>query len=63
MEQKLHFQVVIKSDASAAYPKTKIQESRGASGRRLGIRMVGTARPPWILVFGEAALAADLIMD
>ena len=35
---KLNFQAVIKSAASAASPKTKIQESRGANGRwkRLG---------------------------
>ena len=36
--EKLNFQAVIKSAASAASPKTKIQESRGASGRRLGWR-------------------------
>ena len=42
--EKLDFQAVIKSAASAASPKTKIQESREASGRRLGMR---TARLPW----------------
>ena len=45
---KLNFQAVIKSAASAASPKTKIQESRGASGRRLGWRATETARLPWI---------------
>ena len=39
---------VIKSAASAASPKTKIQESREASGRRLGMRTAATARLPWI---------------
>ena len=34
--EKLNFQAVIKSAASAASPKAKIQESRGASERRLG---------------------------
>ena len=61
---ELNFQAVIKSAASSASPKTKIQESRGANGRRLGWRATETARLPWIpaiLVFGEAALAADLI--
>ena len=42
----LNFQAVIKSVASAASPKTKIQESTGASGRRLGWRTMGTARLP-----------------
>ena len=46
--KKLNFQAVIKSAASAASPKTKIQESRGASGRRLSWRATGTARLPWI---------------
>ena len=46
--EKLDFQGVIKSAASAASPKTKIQESRGASGRRLGRRAKETARLPWI---------------
>ena len=46
--KKLNFQAVIKSAASAASPKTKIQESRGASGRRLGWRTTETARLPWI---------------
>ena len=45
---KLNFQAVIKSAASAASPKTKIQESRGASGQRLGMRTAGTARLPCI---------------
>ena len=63
--KKLNFQAVIKPAASAASLKTKVQESRGASERT-------TARPAgdgngnasldyWSLVFGEAALAADLI--
>ena len=39
----------MKSAASAASPKTKIQESRGASGRRLGMRTAGDGyRLPWI---------------
>ena len=46
--EKLNFQAVIKSAASAASPKAKIQESRGASGRRLGWRTTETARLPWI---------------
>ena len=70
--EKLNFQAVIKSVASAASPKTKIQESRGASVRQLGMQTAGTA--PWgSLRFGsrldhglkkpsgEVALAADLI--
>ena len=67
MVEKLNFEAVIKSAASAASPKTKIQESGGASGRRVGWWTTGTARLPWIildswiLIFGEAALAADLI--
>ena len=44
----LDMEVVIKSAASAASRKTKIQESRGASGRRLGFRTARTARLPWI---------------
>ena len=32
--EKLNFHAVIKSAASAASPNTKIEESRGASGRR-----------------------------
>ena len=40
----LNFQAVIKSAASEASAKTKIQESRGASERRLGMRTAGTAR-------------------
>ena len=65
MSKKLNFQAVIKSAASTASPMTKIQESRGASGRRLGMRTAGDVQAPldsWVLVFGEAALAADLIM-
>ena len=46
--EKLNFQGTIKLAASAASPKTKIQESRGASGRRLGWRATETARLPWI---------------
>ena len=38
----------VKSAASAASPKTRIQESRGASGRRLGWGATETARLPWI---------------
>ena len=64
---ELDFQAVIKSAASAASPKT---ESRGPSSR--GAPDGGSAggrRPrgaplelgPLDLVFGEAALAADLI--
>ena len=44
----LNFQAAIKLAASAASPKNKIQESRGASGRRLGWRTTETARLPWI---------------
>ena len=55
----LDLEAVIKSAASAASPKTKIQESRGASGRRLGMRTTGPARLP--CKSREAALAADLI--
>ena len=54
------FQAVIKTAASAASLKTKIQESRGASGRRLGMQTAGdgwAAKDSWILVFGEAAQA------
>ena len=40
--EKLNFQVVIKSAASAAS-----RNPRGASGRRLGWRTTGTARLPW----------------
>ena len=55
---------MIKSVASAASSKTKMQESRGAHGRRLGMQTAGDGEAPlhsWILVFLEAALAADLI--
>ena len=45
---KLNFQAVIKSAASAASLKTKTQESRGASGRRLGWRATEMAGLPWI---------------
>ena len=45
---KLDFQAAIKSAASAASPKTKIQESRGASGQWLAWRATETARLPWI---------------
>ena len=34
-------EAVIKWAASAASPKSKIQESRGASGRRLGMQTAG----------------------
>ena len=60
------FQAVIKSAASTASPKSRIQESRGQ-----GSLAVSVARQPsrcllapldsWTLVFGEAALAGDLI--
>ena len=64
LKKKLNFEAVIKSAASAASPKTKIQESRGAkpfpSPPQPSRRPLA---PPdsWILVFAEAALAADLI--
>ena len=48
---ELNFQAVIKLAASAAPPKTKIQESRGASGRRLGWRATATASLPWMPEF------------
>ena len=38
------------------------QNPAGASGRRLGWRTMETARLPWILVFGEAALAAESLV-
>ena len=53
---------MIKLAASAASPKTEIQEFVGASSGRLGMWMAGTATLPWILIVGEAVLAADLIM-
>ena len=60
------FQAVIKSAASAASRKIKIQESRRARGRRPGMRTAGLGQlpwglVPWILGSMEAALAADLI--
>ena len=61
---KLNFQAVMKSAASVASRKTKIQESRGASLAVLAVHMLRRRpRAPldsWILVFLEAALAADL---
>ena len=57
--EKLNFQAMIKLAASAASPKTKIQEYRGASGRRLGWRATETTRLP--CKSREAALAANLI--
>ena len=51
--RKPNFQAVIKSAASAASPKTKIQESRGASGQRLGMRTaVPAIGAPGFLDFG-----------
>ena len=44
----LNVQAVIKSAASAASRKNKIQESRGARGQCLGMRTAGAARLPWI---------------
>ena len=49
---------MIKLAARAAFPKTKLQESRGPSRRQLGIWSPGAALTSWILVFDEAALAA-----
>ena len=59
-KKKLNFQAVIKSAASAASPKTKIQESRGCCPPLSACRAVVRGLP-CILVIGEAALAADLI--
>ena len=50
----LNFQAVIKLAASAASPKTKIQESRRASGGRLGWRATEMARLPWIPGFWKS---------
>ena len=60
--KKLNFQAVIKSAASAASLKTKIQEgSLAVSVARQPSRRPLAPLDSWILVFGEAALAADLI--
>ena len=60
--EMLSLQAVIKSAASPASPKTKMQESRGASGGQLGMRCRGRlgSSDSGILV-QAAALAADLI--
>ena len=63
---KLNFQAVIKSAASAASPKTKFENPGIQGSQRATARLVGDGNgqaplDPWILVFGEAALAADLI--
>ena len=65
LKKKLNFQAVIKSAASAASQKTKIQDSRGSS---LAVSVVHQPSrrllaplDSWIWAFREAALAADLI--
>ena len=55
---------MIKVAASAASPKTKIQESQGS--QRMTARLAGDGNgyatlDSWILVFAEAALAPDLV--
>ena len=56
---KLNFQAMIKSAASAASPK--IQGSLAVSVVCQPSRPLLAPLDSWILVFGEAALAADLI--
>ena len=63
---RLNFHAVIKSAASAASLETKIQESRAPGSLAVSAACQPSRRPldpldSWILVFGEAALAADLI--
>ena len=56
------FQAVIKSAASAASPKTNIEESRESTVAGPAVRMPSrcllASLDSWIFVFGEAALAA-----
>ena len=59
----LNFQAVVKSAASAASPKTKIQESRGASARQLGWRATETVRLPWIPGFWTRGGCASSRLD
>ena len=61
LKKKLNFQAVIKSAASAASPKTKIQGSLAVSVARPPSRRPLAPLDSWILVFGEAALAADFL--
>ena len=60
---KLFFQAVIKSAASAASPKKNpgIQGSLAVSVARQPSRRPLAPLDSWSLVFGKAALAADLI--
>ena len=53
-------QAVIKAAASAAFSKTKIQGGLDVSVARQPSRRPLAPLDSWILVFGEAALAADL---
>ena len=58
------FQAGINSAASAVSRDTKVHESKAARGQRLGMRTEGGCQAPLdsrILVFLQAALAADLI--
>ena len=61
------FQAVIKSAASAASRKTKNQgpRSRGAHGRRLGLRTTGLGGSPgsWSLIFGLPGGCASSRLD
>ena len=65
--KKLNFQAVIKSAASAASGKTKNQgpRSRGAHGRRLGLRTTGLGGSPgsWSLIFGLPGGCASSRLD
>ena len=65
--EKLNFQAVIKSAASAASRETKNQgpRSRGAHGRRLGLRTTGLGGSPgsWSLIFGLPGGCASSRLD
>ena len=61
----INFQAMIKLAACTASRKTKVQEARGAHGRRPHMPTVGDGYAPlesWTLVFLQLALAANRTM-